>query len=119
MRSYIFLIAFTFVSVSLQAEIEYARSAEIIELGREVYLKHCTRCHGVTGAGDGLGAKYLNPKPRDFRSDIYKFGMRPEQVFSTISSGSPGTAMLGQAERFSVKERWALSYYVLSLRGKD
>src|SRR5262245_2338944 len=35
--------------------------------GRNLYMQHCIHCHGVTGDGNGPTAKFLNPRPRDYR----------------------------------------------------
>src|SRR3989338_11069433 len=43
------------------------------EAGKKVYEKKCAWCHGWTGAGDGPAADFLNPRPRDFTSGIYKY----------------------------------------------
>jgi len=41
-----------------------------IQRGEEIYTSSCVDCHGKTGAGDGLAASRLNPKPADFRADF-------------------------------------------------
>ena len=48
-------------------------SAQTIARGRAVYLANCVQCHGQNGAGDGFGAPFLVPPPRDFTSAQYKF----------------------------------------------
>ncbi len=69
-------------------------------------------------------AEFLNPRPRNFRTNVFKFrttesGALPtdEDLFKTISQGIFGTAM--QAfDRETVKsglteeERWAVIYYI-------
>src|SRR5436190_23018583 len=35
--------------------------------GRDVFMKRCVQCHGVTGDGEGPAAEWLYPKPRDYR----------------------------------------------------
>ncbi|OYW18898.1 MAG: hypothetical protein B7Z55_09805, partial [Planctomycetales bacterium 12-60-4] len=44
-----------------------------LQLGRKVYMKNCLHCHGVAGDGAGPTARYLNPKPRDYRLGVFKF----------------------------------------------
>src|SRR5262245_61935826 len=35
--------------------------------GQELYGTYCAACHGEKGGGDGPAARYLYPKPRNFR----------------------------------------------------
>ncbi|MGC1276206.1 MAG: cytochrome c [Planctomycetaceae bacterium] len=68
--------------------------------GRALYARHCLHCHGPGGAGNGPTAKYLSPKPRDFRLGKVKFTSTgsPEKASradlrSTLERGIPGTSM--------------------------
>src|SRR5437879_10201839 len=40
--------------------------------GKAVYVKWCAGCHGDGGAGDGAGAAYMLPRPRNFTVGLYK-----------------------------------------------
>jgi DMSO reductase family type II enzyme heme b subunit len=75
---------------------------ETIARGQAIYMRRCSFCHGVEGKGDGPVADYLNPRPRDFTTGVYKLrttksGEAPldEDLFRTITRGLPGTAMQG------------------------
>jgi mono/diheme cytochrome c family protein len=97
-----------------------------LQLGRTVYMKNCLHCHGVAGDGNGPTAKYLNPKPRDYRLGIFKFTstLGPERatrddLHRIVSQGIPGTYMpsfllMKEDEKTAVVEyvRW------LSMRGE-
>lgn len=97
-----------------------------LQLGRTVYMKNCLHCHGVAGDGNGPTAKYLNPKPRDYRLGIFKFTstLGPERatrddLHRIVSQGISGTYMpsfllMKDAEKTAVVEyvRW------LSMRGE-
>jgi cytochrome c oxidase cbb3-type subunit 2 len=68
--------------------------------GAALYATHCTACHGTAGRGDGVAARYLFPKPRDFTRAKYKIrstamGDVPtdEDLLGTLDRGIPGTAM--------------------------
>jgi mono/diheme cytochrome c family protein len=68
--------------------------------GRHLYMQHCVHCHGVAGDGDGPTARFLNPRPRDYRQGIFKFKStlyeaRPsrEDLKRTLDQGIPGTYM--------------------------
>ncbi len=71
-----------------------------LQLGRETYMKNCTHCHGVAGDGEGPTAKYLNPKPRDYRMGTFKFTSTQASERATrddlhriVEYGIPGTYM--------------------------
>ena len=76
-----------------------------LQYGKQLYMRHCMHCHGVTGDGRGPTARYirnhkLNPLPRDFRRGIFKFTSikmreyaRRDDLERTIRQGLPGTYM--------------------------
>ena len=91
------------------------------EAGQAAYQQQCARCHGATGAGDGLDAKRLFPKPRDFTSGMYKFrttasGTAPTDgdLFQTITNGLPGSGMPDWGH-LDEATRWQLVYYLKTL----
>jgi len=68
--------------------------------GRQLYMQHCMHCHGYSGDGNGPTAKYLNPKPRDYRQGVFKFkSTRGKDRASRsdlkriVQNGIPGTYM--------------------------
>ncbi|MCP4128163.1 MAG: c-type cytochrome [Gammaproteobacteria bacterium] len=70
--------------------------------GNELYKLHCEVCHGEAGAGDGVAAELMYPKPRDFSLALFKYKSSPgtqlptdDDLFNTIKVGLPGTAMPG------------------------
>jgi mono/diheme cytochrome c family protein len=79
----------------------YVFSVERSSSGQRTYETYCVGCHGVDGLGDGDAAQFLNPKPRNFVNDAYKFfhfnepGPLPsdESLKITIRNGLPGSAM--------------------------
>jgi mono/diheme cytochrome c family protein len=91
------------------------KTPELLEQGRASFQRNCASCHGEKGAGDGFAAAALDPKPRNFTSDDFKYGSRPAQIFETLSRGSPGTAMV-PFKHLPEEERWALAYWVSELR---
>lgn len=66
-----------------------------------LYQFHCEVCHGEKGAGNGLAAEFVYPKPRDFTTGPFKYKNSPfktlpptdEDLFRTIKDGLHGTAM--------------------------
>src|SRR5207249_9146674 len=70
--------------------------------GKAVYVKWCTGCHGDGGAGDGVAAAYMLPRPRNFTGGLYKIrttasGQLPTDadLARAIDEGLPGSAMPG------------------------
>ncbi len=64
--------------------------------GGKVYKQYCKKCHGAKGNGEGLMAKDLNPKPRDF-TDQARMGKRSDwQVFLGIKEGGPAVGLSEQ-----------------------
>jgi mono/diheme cytochrome c family protein len=68
--------------------------------GKAVYDRYCAECHGAEGKGDGPGAAYIAPRPRDFSSGSYKIrstetGSVPtdEDLVRSIRQGLYATAM--------------------------
>jgi mono/diheme cytochrome c family protein len=68
--------------------------------GQELFTEHCASCHGAEGRGNGVGARFLNPRPRDFT--IAQFLYRSTQagsmpldadLFRTLWRGLPGSSM--------------------------
>ncbi len=71
-----------------------------LQSGRMLYMEHCVHCHGTSGDGNGPTAKYLNPRPRDYRPGIFKFTStkQPEKITTddlkrVVKQGIPGTYM--------------------------
>ncbi|MBI4606158.1 MAG: c-type cytochrome [Planctomycetes bacterium] len=95
-------------------------SPELLELGKQVFAKHCAGCHGKDGRGDGLAAYLLYPRPRDFFAARHRLVSTwegvptDEDLFRTISRGMPGSAMPAWAQ-FPERTRWALVHHVKSL----
>src|SRR5690606_15807299 len=98
----------------------------VLAEGRTLYGRHCLHCHGAGGAGDGPTAKYLQPKPRDFRLGRYKFTStgspvkaRRDDLRTTLEQGVPGTSMPA-FRLLSGREIDVLVEYIrwLSMRGE-
>jgi mono/diheme cytochrome c family protein len=102
-----------------------AASAATVARGKQVYDANCVQCHGAAGRGDGYGAPFLVPPPRDLTAGEYKFrttssGLLPtdEDLFRTISRGANGTGMPPWKYLLSDEDRWALVDYVKTFDGR-
>ena len=68
---------------------------------RKLYVLHCAGCHGASGKGDGVAARFVFPKPRDFTTGKIRLVSTANRVASTadirgsIERGFPGTSMQG------------------------
>lgn len=94
---------------------------ETLSLGQAVYQKRCVQCHGVSGDGNGPVAKYMYPRPRDYRKGVFKFtttpyGAKPrrEDLVKTVKIGVRGTSM-PSFKFLSPEEIEAVVDYVLVL----
>lgn len=68
--------------------------------GKQLFTQHCASCHGDAGKGDGPGARYVFPKPRDFTRGVFKVRSTPDgelptdaDLLATLMRGMPGSAM--------------------------
>lgn len=108
-------------------------SPELLEKGKEAYiLAKCWQCHGgpartVEGEeisypfGNGPSANELEDDwgfpilPTDFTKGIFKSGPTVRDIFKTMSTGLNGTPMPSYSDILDEDQRWAISYFVLSL----
>jgi cytochrome c oxidase cbb3-type subunit I/II len=95
---------------------------ELVARGKDLYQKaKCFQCHGDTGKGDGVSAPDLTDdlkfpiRPADFTRGQFKGGSSVQDVFRAMSLGLDGTPMPSYADSMNEEERWAISYFVLSL----
>jgi cytochrome c oxidase cbb3-type subunit 2 len=114
------VLALTLLGPTTAAPAEIAPPAPL-KAGQLLYERGCAICHGAQGKGDGLSAPYLNPKPRDFTTGMFKFrttasGKLPtdEDLARTIIQGLNGTAMSPWRE-LSKKDIAGLVAYVKTL----
>lgn len=95
-------------------------SAPPPELGRELFARLCTACHGSEGHGDGPLAAELPRPPRDLargsiRTRRSRGRLTADELFRTITSGAPEQGMPSFAS-LPPADRWALVGRVGELR---
>lgn len=94
------------------------KRAPEIKRGAALFAAQCAACHGATGRGDGPAGKGLEPAPSNFH-DAERMAQRSLYgLYSTISLGVAGTSMQGYPQ-LTEEERWALAFYVGTLRYGD
>lgn len=113
MRSLVVAVTFFCASVGLAAAPPVTK--ELLEKGKASFNINCVACHGPKGAGDGAAAVALNPKPRNYATETFKNGDKPENIFKTLEDGLKDTAMVS-FKHLPEQDRWALAYYVVELR---
>ncbi len=85
--------------------------------GRELYERHCTVCHGVTGRGDGEAAAHLFPPARRFDSGRFRLVSSrngapfDRDLVASLRRGIPGSAMPGWSW-LEEEDLWALAAWV-------
>lgn len=106
---------------------QFAVAGQNLRHGRKLYARHCQHCHGINGDGDGTTAKYLNPRPRDYRLGIFKFTSTNkdtkaarEDLKRVIGQGIPGTYMPAFVPMLKDNELTVIIEYVrwLAMRGE-
>jgi mono/diheme cytochrome c family protein len=86
-----------------------------IEVGRRIYMRECSFCHGAEGRADTEAAKALNPPPRKFADPVEMARLDDGRMYSAIKLGRPGTAMGGRGELLSAAEIIDVMRYVRTL----
>ena len=96
---------FAMQAVHEDAELVDGRTiaADTLERGRRAYSRDCYACHGMDGDGRGPASHGIDPRPRDLRRGVFKFGrvaggasLPTDQDLSRIvREGLAGTAMVG------------------------
>jgi len=102
-------------SIQAALDLEKFKTAtpELVAKGEALFQINCASCHGPKGQGDGPRAAELNPRPRNYHTEKFRYGASGSQVFNTITNGSPGTSMPSFA-LLPPQDRWALVHFVRS-----
>jgi len=67
--------------------------------GLQLFQQHCSDCHGKNGDGNGLAAKFVYPKPRNFRAGKFRLvttlnGVPTlDDLEAVLIRGMPGSSM--------------------------
>ncbi len=93
---------------------------EMLEKGRQLYVKQCANCHGDTGRGDGTSAYALRDwsdaeiRPRDFTTGVFRAGSTAQDIFLRMRTGLNGTPMPSSGE--NDETLWAIVQHIISLK---
>ena len=83
--------------------------------GAHLFQEGCAVCHGALGSGETPTALQLEPRPADLRSPERMDPYTPYRAFNVLALGVEGTAMPAYPT-LSEDERWALAFYLMTLR---
>jgi mono/diheme cytochrome c family protein len=86
-----------------------------LEVGRRIYDKDCSVCHGAAGRADTEAAKVLRPPPRRLDDPVAMARVDDGRLYVAIKLGRPGTSMGGWGELLSPAEIIDVMRYVRSL----
>ncbi|MCB0352659.1 MAG: cytochrome c [Bdellovibrionales bacterium] len=93
----------------------YEGSSDLLPLGEATYKSHCTRCHGMTGLGDGPDSSTLTVALPNFSDGSYDKSLG--LVAGNITYGKR-EEMPAFQDQLSEKEIWSVASYIQSLRQK-
>lgn len=86
-----------------------------LEVGRRIYDKECSFCHGLEGKADTDAAKVLKPPPRKFADPIEMARVDDGRLYAAIKLGISGSAMAGWGDRLSPVEIIDVMRYIRTL----
>lgn len=89
-----------------------------IQKGKLLFSVICVSCHGPEAKGDGIAARVLQKKPRDYNELTgWRFGPKVSQIFRTLTKGIPDSAHASY-EGLPVEDRFALVHFIRSLNSR-
>jgi mono/diheme cytochrome c family protein len=91
-------------------------SSEAIAAGRQLYTKHCEKCHGINGDGKGPKAADLSVAPGDFTDAQKMRTLMDGELFWQITYGR--LPMPAFADKMSEQARWQLVDYIRTFAQK-
>jgi len=87
--------------------------------GVALYAQNCTRCHGVTGGGDGeMAAQIQFPVPAFNTPDLAR-ATTPARWFNIITDGNLDRLMPPWNGSLTESQRWSLVAYLYSLSAES
>ena len=89
----------------------FADSANL-EIGRDIFYKHCKACHGDKGDGKTFAANVLNPPPKNFTAKKSKKELTEARMIHSVTKGRKGTAMMPWESNLTKDEIRAVVRYI-------
>jgi mono/diheme cytochrome c family protein len=89
-------------------------SIEILDEGKQIFIRECMVCHGDAGRGSGPYRDLLQPGPPDFGDGSYG-DYTDSDYFWRISEGIPWTAMPSWKIHYGEEDRWKVVHYIRTM----
>jgi mono/diheme cytochrome c family protein len=83
-----------------------------LEVGRDIFYKHCKACHGDKGDGKTFAANVLNPPPKNFTAEKSKSDLTEERMIHSVTKGRKGTAMMPWESNLTKDEIQAVVHFI-------
>jgi len=80
-------------AISAVATDAVAQSPADLAEAKAVFASRCAMCHGVAGAGDGVAAAGLTPKPRDLSLAAWQGSVTDDHIATVITKGGPAVGL--------------------------
>ena len=89
-------------------------NSESLRTGKELYLKHCTSCHGKSGSGDGAKAAMLKTPSGSFKLPVFQ-NQTDGAIFYKIREGK--NEMPAYAKKIpDAADIWSIVNYLRQLK---
>lgn len=80
---------------------------------KQLYIDHCSNCHGDTGKGDGSEAMMYDPTPSDLTDAVKMSKLTDGEIYYQITEGRK--PMPSFRKRLTESQRWQMVVFVRSL----
>ena len=95
----------------------------LVKKGKTLFVHYCAHCHGLSGAGDGFNAEFLDKEPAELSDSKFQGKKTNHQIFKVITKGGAGVRkshlMPVFGKTLSEAEIWALVAYIRDLGEGD
>jgi mono/diheme cytochrome c family protein len=103
--------------------IAYPTTPPDLAVGASVFAEHCTKCHGLNGAGDGelIGSAQgqIGTHPLSFRDAATTADQTPLEFYNTITNGNIEHFMPPWKDALTDDQRWAVALYTYTLHNSQ
>jgi mono/diheme cytochrome c family protein len=91
-------------------------TTENLAAGKRLYEQSCAMCHGVSGLGDGVAGRTLDPPPSNLTMAVrWRFASDAYLYWAIADGGAPiGTAMPPFKDVLNPEQIWKLITYLRS-----